>query len=118
MTNLSVAQDYTEADDGVRPDAESWNQLEKRLYASWASRDVHYVKTAVPQLKMKSDTVVYAWRGERVGVEAVLFSPVATEKLSLRLSEWRKGGAKIPATQGTARFLRYVLTDAAQKLLS
>ena len=111
VTNLSVAQDYTEADDGVRPDAESWNQLEKRLYASWASRDVHYVKTAVPQLKMKSDTVVYAWRGERVGVEAVLFSPVATQKLSLRLSDWQKSGATIPATQGWARFLRYVLTD-------
>ena len=110
-TNLSFSQDYNELDDGIRADVESWNKLENRLYASWASRDVHYVKTAVPQLKMKADTTVYAWRGERVGVEAVLFSPVATEKLSLRLSDWRKNGATIPATQGTARFLRYVLTD-------
>ena len=110
-TNLSFSQDYNELDDGIRADVESWNKLENRLYASWASRDVHYVKTAVPQLKMKADTTVYAWRGERVGVEAVLFSPVATEKLSLRLSEWRKGGTTIPATQGSARFLRYVLTD-------
>ncbi|MBR6494661.1 MAG: DUF4091 domain-containing protein, partial [Prevotella sp.] len=54
---------------------------------------------------------VYAWRGERVGVEAVLFSPVATQKLSLRLSDWQKSSATIPATQGWARFLRYVLTD-------
>ena len=110
-TNISFSQDYNELDDGIRADVESWNKLENRLYASWASRDVHYVKTAVPQLKMKSDTTVYAWRGERVGVEAVLFSPVTTEKLSLRLSEWRKGGTTIPATQGSARFLRYVLTD-------
>ena len=113
IAGKTVAQtgDYSEADDGVRPDAESWNQLESRLYASWASRDVHYVKTAVPQLKMKSDTVIYAWRGERVGVEAVLFSPVATQKLSLRLSDWQKNGTTIPASQGWARFLRYVLTD-------
>ncbi|MBR1469294.1 MAG: DUF4091 domain-containing protein [Prevotella sp.] len=111
LAQRSAASDYTEADDGVRPDAEKWGQLENRLYASWASRDVHYVKTAVPQLKMKSDTVVYAWRGERVGVEAVLFSPIATEKLSLRLSEWKKGSVTIPAQQATARFLRYVLTD-------
>ena len=103
--------DYAEPDDGIRADVEHWNKLENKLYASWASRDVHYVKTAVPQLKMKADTVVYAWRGERVGVEAVLFSPVATEKLSLRLSDWRKKGSTIPASQGTVRFLRYVLTD-------
>ena len=106
-------QDYREADD------EQWAQLERRLHASWASRDVHYGKTTVPQLQLKSDTVVYAWRGERVGVEAVLFSPVTTEKLALRLSDWtptrllggQNSAKTIPATQGTARFLRYVLTD-------
>ncbi|MBR7086838.1 MAG: hypothetical protein IKI47_04785, partial [Prevotella sp.] len=106
-------QDYREADD------EQWAQLERRLHVSWASRDVHYGKTSVPQLQLKSDTVVYAWRGERVGVEAVLFSPVTTEKLALRLSDWtptrllggQNSAKTIPATQGTARFLRYVLTD-------
>ena len=97
---------YTEASDGVKPDKEIWGKLEQRLYASWASRDVHYVKTAVPQLRVKTDTVVYAWRGERVGVEAVLFSPVAiTKKLKLQVS------GSFPASQCTARYLRYVLTD-------
>ena len=52
---------YTEADDGVRPDKEIWGKLEQRLYASWASRDVLYVKRAVPQLRVKTDTIVYAW---------------------------------------------------------
>lgn len=108
----SVAEKtYTEADDGVRPDKEQWKKLDERLYASWASRDVHYVKTAVPQLRVKTDTIVYAWRGERVGVEAVLFSPVTTSKLSLRTSAWVGADAVIPAEQCTARFLRYVLTD-------
>ena len=108
----SVAEKtYTEADDGVRPNMEQWQQLNEQLYASWASRDIHYVKTAVPQLRVKSDTIVYAWRGERVGVEAVLFSPVATSKLSLRTSAWVGADAVIPAEQCTARFLRYVLTD-------
>jgi hypothetical protein len=45
---------YTEADDGVRPDKEIWGKLEQRLYASWASRDVLYVKRAVPQLRVKT----------------------------------------------------------------
>ena len=52
---------YTEADDGVKPDKEVWGKLEQRLYASWASRDVHYVKRAVPQLRVKTDTIVYAF---------------------------------------------------------
>ena len=104
---------YSEADDGVKPDKEVWGKLEQRLYASWASRDVLYVKTAVPQLRVKSDTIVYAWRGERVGVEAVLFSPVAIrKKLTLRTSDWVKDDATIiPAEQCQARYLRYVLTD-------
>lgn len=103
---------YTEADDGVKPDKAVWGKLEQRLYASWASRDVLYVKTAVPQLRVKTDTIVYAWRGERVGVEAVLFSPVAiTKKLKLRTSDWVKEDAVIPAEQCQPRFLRYVLTD-------
>ena len=123
-THATVAErTYTEADDGVRANKELWKQLESRLYASWASRDVHYVKTAIPQLRVRKDTIVYAWRGERVGVEAVLFSPVSVKKLSLRTSDWVKNqmvngqwsmvndGAVIPAKQCSARFLRYVLTD-------
>jgi hypothetical protein len=114
---------YTEADDGVRANKELWKQLEEHLYVSWASRDVHYVKTAIPQLRVRTDTIVYAWRGERVGIEAVLFSPVYIKKLSLRTSDWAKtqmvngqwsivnDGTIIPASQCTARFLRYVLTD-------
>lgn len=122
--HATVAEkNYTEASDGVKANKELWQQLEQRLYVSWASRDVHYVKTAIPQLRVKSDTIVYAWRGERVGVEAVLFSPVYVRKLSLRTSDWVKtqmvngqwstvnDGAVIPAEQCTARFLRYVLTD-------
>jgi len=110
--NASAAEKtYTEADDGIRPDMEQWQRLDQRLYASWASRDVHYVKTAVPQLHVKTDTIVYAWRSERVGVEAVLFSPAATGKLSLRTSAWVGADAVIPAGQCSARFLRYVLTD-------
>lgn len=96
--------DYTELDDGSQPDAEKWGQLEKRLYATWASRDTHYEKRAVPQLRMKRDTVVYAWRGERVGVEALLFSSQQTQKLSLALRNTEPLNV-------TARFLRYVLTD-------
>ena len=95
---------YVEMDDGVRPDTEEWGKLDSKLYVSWASRDVHYVKTQVPQLKIKTDTVVYAWRGERVGVEAVVFSPIKTGKLSLQ--------THTSDLDVSPRFLRYVITDS------
>ncbi|MBQ9569221.1 MAG: DUF4091 domain-containing protein [Alloprevotella sp.] len=103
------AQDYAEMNDGVKADPEKWAKLENKLYMSWASRDVHYVKTAVPQLRMKSDTIVYAWRGERIGVEALLFSPVSVGKLSLALKP--ESGGEWLHEVSTARFLRYVMTD-------
>lgn len=109
LTPTLHAQEYTEMDDGRRPDVETWAKLENRAHMSWASRDVHYVKTAVPQLKLRTDTVVYAWRGERVGVEAVIFSPVATGKVTLSLQG--EGGSKRLTDVATARFLRYVMTD-------
>lgn len=104
MTVSAQNADYTEMDDGKRPDAEKWSQLESQLYATWASRDAHYEKRAVPQLRMKQDTVVYAWRGERVGVEALLFSTKNTKRLSLALRD-------AEPLDVTARFLRYVMTD-------
>ena len=86
-----------------------------RLYASWASRDVHHPRTSVPEGGARKDTVVSAWRGERVGVEAILRSSTAVESVALRLSDWQKGRVVIPARQGEARFLRYVLTDDFRK---
>lgn len=102
---------YTELTDNASVDISGWASLQSKLYASWASKDVHYVKRAVPSIKIKKDTVVYAWRGERVGAEAVLFTKTATNKLRVRLTSWTKGTKTVSATQGEARFLNYVLSD-------
>lgn len=103
------AQDLVEPDDGAKADSTQWTRLEKRLYVSWASRDVHYAKTAVPLADCQSDTTVYAWRGERIGIEAVLFSPIDAGKLKLQLQSPRKASWLRQAA--SAHFLRYVLTD-------
>lgn len=103
------AQDLVEPDDGAKADSTQWTRLEKRLYVSWASRDVHYAKTAVPVADCQSDTTVYAWRGERIGIEAVLFSSIDAGKLKLQLQSPRKASWLRQAA--SAHFLRYVLTD-------
>lgn len=86
----------------------------KGLQVSWASKDVHYAQTERPVIRAKSDTLIKAWRGERVGVEAVVYAAQKQGALQVRLTPWRKGGATIAASQGEARFINYVTTDNFQ----
>lgn len=86
----------------------------KGLQVSWASKDVHYAQTERPVMRTKSDTLIKAWRGERVGVEAVVYAAQKQGALQVRLTPWRKGGATIAASQGEARFINYVTTDNFQ----
>lgn len=84
------------------------------LQVSWASKDVHYAQTERPVMRATSDTLIKAWRGERVGVEAVVYAAQKQGALQVRLTPWRKGGATIAASQGEARFINYVTTDNFQ----
>lgn len=107
-----IGKAYTELTDTYVYDQTGWNSLKSGLYATWGSRDAHYLKHEVPTTTMKTDTTVYAWRGERVSVAAVLFGRTSTTNISLSLSDWQgENGRVIPAKQGLARFVRYVLSD-------
>lgn len=86
----------------------------KGLQVSWTSKDVHYAQTERPVMRATSDTLIKAWRGERVGVEAVVYAAQKQSALQVRLTPWRKGGATIAASQGEARFINYVTTDNFQ----
>lgn len=115
VAQVGIGRTYIETTDNYSYDRSGWGGVENGLYATWGSRDAHYLKYEVPATALKSDTIVYAWRGERVSVAAVLFSKTAVTKMGVSLSEWQGAdGTIIPAEQGWARFVRYVLSD--QKL--
>lgn len=82
--------------------------------ANWASKNIQFAQTGRPSISACADTTVYAWRGERLGVQAVIYAPDSTGKLCLRLSEPRNGKKTIPAENATARFVSYVTTDGFQ----
>lgn len=118
MSQIAFAQEgsrcgqpYAEADDGKAADMASWAQLKAGLHAYWCSRDKHHAKREVPSGPLRRDTIIRAWRGERIGVEAVLFSRTDVPTLSLRLTARSTSGDSAPMPWGTARFMRYVLTD-------
>lgn len=107
-----IGSAYSELSDTYTYDQTGWSALDRGLYATWGSRDAHYLKYEVPSVAMKTDTIVYAWRGERVSMAAVLFGKTALSRIALTLSDWQgKDGAVIPASQSQARFVRYVLSD-------
>lgn len=107
-----TADSYTEPTDPHQAVASDWTSVGAGLKASWASRDLHYAQHKVPITQLVQDTTVYAWRGERMSAEAVLFTKTATNKLRLTLSDWTKDGVKaVDATNGTATFMNYVITD-------
>lgn len=81
---------------------------QRPFYASWGSKDISYSETAAPCGKILADTTVTAWRGERVGVKALVYTEAEADSLALNL--------KLPkGITGTAGFMDYVLTDNFQR---
>lgn len=104
--------DYTEPVNPQKAEASEWSQVGDGLQASWVSADRHYAQHKVPVTKTVTDTTIYAWRGERVNVEAVLFSRSATPQYGLSLSDWTLNGVRaVDAGRGKVSFLNYILTD-------
>lgn len=84
------------------------------LMVSWASKNIHYSQTDAPTLHVHTDTLVRAWRGERLGLEALVRTAEKGATLKVGLTEWRKGSTRIAPSQGQARFMNYVTTDNYQ----
>ena len=104
--------DYKEPRVDTTPDAAAWNALPDGLIATWGSRDVHYKLHEVPALTQQDAATVRAWKGERANIQAVLYSKTDQDTLSVRMTEWQRGGVATGITEaGDARFVNYVITD-------
>jgi hypothetical protein len=103
--------EYAEPRVGTTPDEAEWNAVPAGLNVSWASRDVHYSLHEVPQLVQKDEATVRAWKGERANIQALLYSKSDQGMMTVRMTEWTKGGAATGINGGDARFVNYVITD-------
>ncbi len=89
-------------------------EAQKQVAATWASKDVHYARTAPQPQRLTNDTTINAWRGERLGVEALLFGKRDGQTVSLRLSGGKDKAAQAFVAGSSAQFLGYVTTDNYQ----
>ena len=104
--------DYAEPRVGTTPDAAAWNALPDGLIATWGSRDIHYKLHEAPTHAQQTEATLRAWKGERANIQAVLYSKTDQGTLSVRMTEWKKGGKATGIGEaGDARFVNYVITD-------
>ena len=76
----------------------------------WGSTSVRYGRSEVPATLSKKLSL-RAWRGERVGAQAVLVAPRALEGVSFEVSDLTCGRKRIAAENVRKYFVRYVMTD-------
>ena len=66
---------YVEPTDTSTVDTSGWTSLSGPTRLTWTPGNEHYRQFASPKVTMCTDTVINAWRGERIGIEAMLISP-------------------------------------------
>lgn len=103
--------DYAEPRVGTSPDAEAWAAIPDGLNITWASRDVHYSLHEVPAVEYCAEATIYAWKGERANIQALLYSKSDEGVLRLHMTEWLRYGVPTGITNAEARFVNYVITD-------
>lgn len=111
--NLSAAEPYIEPADTNSFPAAEWQAITGPLSMQWVTKDAHFRQRKAPQrLSGITDTTVTAWRGERIGLEALIVATKEEGPLSVRLSSLSRGGKKYGAPGSGAAFMRYVITTA------
>lgn len=94
-------------------DCTALKMLKSDLRFTWTDADVSLQRFALPldDRSPRTDTVITAWRGERVGLRGVFCTSRAEQKAVLELRP-ANAAAKTAGTVGHASWLRYVTTDS------
>ena len=78
---------YKHPVDTSKVDVSGWAAISGDTKLTWASKNEAYKQFASPKISIVTDTMVHAWRGERLGLEALLISPEGCGELSVELSD-------------------------------
>ena len=107
----NTVHSYTEPTDTATVDRSGWSSLSGPVRLTWASKNDVYRQFATPPMFQVTDTAVNCWRGERLGLEALLIAPEATPELKVEISDLRSGKKSVKAPGSEAAFMRYVLAS-------
>ncbi|WP_020605872.1 DUF4091 domain-containing protein [Spirosoma spitsbergense] len=104
---------YRELPDPKPVDKTSWSTIKAGPHFSFTTADVRYGKHTTPDPSgVQASWKANAWKGEKVHTQALLWSTSAMPQVTLSWSELKNDkGSIIPASQVSARFIRFVMTD-------
>lgn len=107
LTVVLPAMGYVEPHDSIRFCDARWKSIESGIHMTWIDKDLSLSRHKVPDVTECSDTTIYVWRGERVGMRGLLFTKdVKGDMLTLKVAESK------PSLRACASWMRYVLTDS------
>lgn len=109
---FSANRTYTEPTDTSTVDRSGWEAADAVTRLSWVSKNVHYRQMATPPAMGCKDTTVHAWRGERLGLEALIASGEGTGELKVTMTPLRRGKRTYKTPGSSVAFMRYVTTTA------
>ena len=109
--------DFSEPRDPKPVDKTAWNNLPASVLISFASDDVRYEKTIPPPVPViQTQWIVTAWKGEKVHTQLLIWSSKHLKKVQVKPGALKSDtGNEIPASNISAGFVRYVLTDGLNK---
>jgi hypothetical protein len=104
---------YEEAVDPDPADPALWESVSESLQGSFGTKDIRYDKSAPPKVDDVHTTwKTFAWKGERVSNQIVLWSAADQGTLHFEWSAFSSAeGTELPSSSLQARFVRFVLTD-------
>ena len=102
--------EYAELPQLKMPVEAEWKGV-KTAAASWGDIDTRYEKHSVPVSSVTKTAKIKGWRGEKVSLQAVVWTPAELKGLTYTLSDLKKGTAVIPASCTETGFVRFVMGD-------
>ena len=107
MPLILSAKVYVEPTDSIRFYDERWTNIESGIHVSWTDKDVSLVRHRLPDIEECSDTTIYVWGGERIGMRGLLYTKdVKDELLTLKVAKCKS------SLNAHVSWMRYVLTDS------
>jgi len=102
---------FTELSDPTADTLSDWSKIKPGLHSSFVSIDKRFPLSVAPDITIQKKAGLYGWRGERVAAQVLLWTVAPVKDVSVSVSEFTSPAGKLPASAGSARFIRYVMTD-------
>ncbi|MEZ0453518.1 glycoside hydrolase domain-containing protein [Sphingobacterium thalpophilum] len=108
----AVGTTFTELADPTKDTLSDWSAVKAGLHASFVSIDKRYPKSVNPDLTIQRSATLFAWKGEQVSAQLLLWTAAAAPSVTVSNGELKTGkGQSISADAVQTRFVRYVMTD-------